>query len=470
VVIDIMTRLKVHLLLETGLPLPDIAALAGVGQRSVERIEKEDPPTAEEIAAGKKLCGETRGRPSKVAQFEAKVVGLLTAEPKLPGTEVLRLMEKEGYDGGRSAMLDLVKRVRPPLPAEPVIRFEGLPGEFTQWDFGEAMLTFATGERHKVEFFCGRLKYSRYMHVVIVPNHQAEALIRALVACLVVFGGSTKQWVFDNAKTIRVSRMSEPLVLHSYLRDLVAEMNVLPEMCAPRSGNQKGSVESLVKFVKRSFLFVRKFADMADLRVQLAEWLREVNHVRPCDATSRIPEELRQEELRWLQKRPVRWDAESYPLRETRTVSVMATVPFAGTPYSAPPKRVGAPVTLLIREHHIDMYLDGEPVWRHQRRDHQGTVQRLPEHRREMLEVVHGQRKHNYFKRQCLLELGRPALDFLEQLIHLHEGGSWAPEVDRLFDLLLCHGEDKLRQAMAACNASGAYNARAVSVALRRAA
>jgi len=463
-----MTRLKVHMLLGAGLPHPDIAAQVAVGTRSVDRIAKEAEPTAEELVADKMQSGRRRGRPPKVAAFEVQVRELLEQEPRLPGTEVLRLMKKAGYAGGRSAMLELVARVRPPAPAEPVIRFEGLPGEFTQYDFGEGVVTFGDGRRRKVHFFAARLKYSRYMHVVLVPDQRSEALIRALVACLVVFGGSTKQWVFDNPKTIRISKTGEPLVLHSYLRDLVAEMNVLPEMCAPRSGNQKGSVESLVKFVKRSFLFVRKFADMADLEQQLAEWLHEVNCERPCDATGRIPEEMRQEELCWLQKRPARWTAESYPLRETRTISVMATVPFQGTPYSAPPKRVGATATLLVRAHQIEMRLDGVEPWTHARRDHAGTVQRLPEHRREMLTVVHGQRKHNYFKRECLLELGRPAFDFLEQLVHMHEGGAWAPEVDKLFDLLQGHGEDELRLALARCNADRTWSARAVARAIRR--
>ena len=466
--IDVMTRLKVHHLAEGGLKHEEIAAKLRVGVRSVERIVKEEPPTAAEIASNVRRG--KRGRPSQVALYEDKVRALLEEEPELPSAEVVRRMRLCHYGGGRSAMYELIKRVRPERPKEPVVRFEGLPGEFAQFDFGEARVQFADGKRRKVVFFAGRLKYSRFVHVVIVPNQQAEALIRALIACLAAFGGSPKQWVFDNAKTIRISGAGEPLVLHRYLRDLVADMNVLPEMCAPRSGNQKGSVESLVKFTKRGFLFARKFADLEDLERQLEEWLHEVNHVRPCDATGRIPEAVRAEsEAKWLEKRPVRWTPEDYPLRETRTVSVMATVPFAGTPYSAPPNRIGAPVTLLIRAHRIDMEVPGEK-WRHDRQDHHRSVLRLPEHRRATLKVIHGKRKHNYFKRECLLELGPSALDFLEQLIHKHAGGSWAPHVDELFDLLLAYGDEEMRRALAACHLRSEHDAGRVRRQLRGAA
>ena len=54
-------------------------------------------------------------------------------KPELPPTEVLRLTRLWAYDGGRTAMFELVARVMPaPKPKEPVIVFAGLPGEFAR--------------------------------------------------------------------------------------------------------------------------------------------------------------------------------------------------------------------------------------------------------------------------------------------------------------------------------------------------
>ena len=465
-----MTRLKVHHYAEVGRPLLEIAADLDISLRSVERIVSEDPPSREEIAADMRLTGRGPGRPSRVAQYEEPVRNLLLEFPDLPGTEVLRRSRAWGYRGSRSPMLALVTRVRPPPPKEPVIRFEGLPGEFAQFDFGQAKVPFADGKRHTVRFFAGRLKYSRFVHVVLVADEQAETLIRSILACLVAFGGSPKQWVFDNPKTIRISRIGEPLVLHPYLRDLVAEMNVLPEMCAPRSGNQKGSVESLVKFTKRGFLFVREFRDLEDVQEQLTAWLHEVNFVRRCDATQAIPGSVRDaDERKWLEQRPVRWTPENYAIRESRTITPMALVGYRGTPYSTLPDLIGATATLLVRANEIEMRV-GNAGWVHVRKDHQRQVQRLPEHCRAVLAVVHGRRKHNYFKRECLLELGAAAHDFLEQLIHRRSGGSWAPDVDLLFDLLVRHGDHDLRTALRACHLREEWSGRAVAREIRSAA
>ena len=57
------------------------------------------------------------------------------------------------------------------------------------------------------------------------------------------------------------------------------------ELCTPGRGQEKGSVENLVGFVKGSFFKVRRFHDHEDLVVQLGDWHHEVNEVRPCRAT-----------------------------------------------------------------------------------------------------------------------------------------------------------------------------------------
>jgi transposase len=178
-------------------------------------------------------------------------------------------------------MAELCRKLRPKAYAEPIVRFEGLPGEYTQFDFGEANVQVGDSVV-RVQFFAARLKYSRFMHAEIVPDQQAETLVRSVITAMAALGGSTKEWVFDNPTTIRISKAGvQPPVLHRYLAQLVAEYGAIPTLCAPRSGNQKGSVERLVGYVKNSFLRCRKFADHADLQRQLTVWLREVNYDRP---------------------------------------------------------------------------------------------------------------------------------------------------------------------------------------------
>ena len=67
------------------------------------------------------------GRPSKVAPFRALVQARL-----------------DGYEGGKSAIYELIAELRPHA-AQLTMRFEGLPGEFSQHDFAEVRITYVDG-------------------------------------------------------------------------------------------------------------------------------------------------------------------------------------------------------------------------------------------------------------------------------------------------------------------------------------
>jgi hypothetical protein len=53
-----------------------------------------------------------RGRPSMVAQHAPQVTQWLREDPDLPGVEILRRVRLAGYRGGKSALYELVRRLR----------------------------------------------------------------------------------------------------------------------------------------------------------------------------------------------------------------------------------------------------------------------------------------------------------------------------------------------------------------------
>lgn len=240
-------------------------------------------------------------------------------------------------------------------------------------------------------------------------------------------------------------------------------------LCTPGKGNQKGSVERLVGFVKNSFLRQRSFEDMADLEAQLAAWLHEVNHVRPSDGTGQIPAALLADEAPWLAKRPVQVQPDDWAIEETATVTPMGTVSVRGTSYSATARLLGAPATVLVRRHTLELIVGGERCI-HVREDGSGEVRRLPEHREDVLSALHGRRKIATFRRQCLLELGQPAWQFLGTLVHTCPNGAWEKPCTDLYELLCTHGDAALKTALSRCVAHQTFTVHAVAMALREAA
>src|SRR5207244_1084367 len=141
------------------------------------------------------------GRPSRVTNFRQPVVEILQEPPDLATLEILRRVRESGYRGGKTALYALVASLRP-KPAKPLVRFEGLPGEFSQHDFGQVEVEFRDGASQRIHFFASRLKYSRFMCVSLVRDEAVESLVRTLAEHLASWGGAPLQCVFDRPKTV----------------------------------------------------------------------------------------------------------------------------------------------------------------------------------------------------------------------------------------------------------------------------
>ena len=140
--LSLLDRHKIQVLREAGHEQTDVARRLGVSVATVRRVERE--ATVEHVDDRAEHRARHIGRPSKSAPFAERVRAWIEAEPELPTLELLRRARLEGYDGRKSAFYGLVAGVRPARTA-PLVRFEGLPGELSQHDFGRSMSATSRG-------------------------------------------------------------------------------------------------------------------------------------------------------------------------------------------------------------------------------------------------------------------------------------------------------------------------------------
>lgn len=456
-----MKRHEVQVLKQAGFTFDRIAEVADVSTRTAKRIVQESAVAAG--PQGARRGGRPVGRPSKADPFREIVAAIFETEPALPTVEILHRVREKGYDGAKTALYRLVAELRPNLTC-PMVRFEGLAGEFSQHDFGHVDVCYADGETKRIHFFASRLKYSRHVEVRLVPNERVESLVRALLDSFEAWGGLPLAAVFDNPKTVVIRREGSKIEWNRTFGQVALDYRFAPELCAPRRPNQKGSVENLVGWVKGSFFKVRRFHDRADLEEQLAAWHREVNGERPCRATGIIPAErmvAEKERLRSLAIPPA-----DYALRFPVVVGPTGVVEHDGIPYSMPPESIGFPATLFLYRDRVRV-VAGRYEAEHPRTPVVGRGSFLPEHRSAMLAKVSGDRGRLYFKRQQVLDLGADAETLLTEIVHRHPR-TWQGEVEILFDLLQRFGEERLAKALHAAVVRRLFGAQFVADLLGR--
>src|SRR3990172_3590727 len=255
-----LDRHAIQELLRADVPVRQIARQFEISRWTVRRIARETAVASSDETRSRAHRGV--GRPGVSEAVRARVAALVADDATLPPGEIARRLREEGTPLGLSTVYRGPGGVRAALPAELLVRFEGLAGEFAQFDFGEVSVAVVEGPRRVVHFAAYRLKYSRWIHVVLVPNERVEALIRSLLAGFAASSGVPLRVVFDRPKTVVLRYEDGRPVWNATLAQVAIDYGFTIELCTPHQPQQKGAVENLVGFVKRSCFRARRFQDL----------------------------------------------------------------------------------------------------------------------------------------------------------------------------------------------------------------
>jgi len=450
-----MERSTIHVLAKRGKSIRQIAAELGRSPTTVSRVLREpvERPPAK------------RYRRSKVDPYRAQIGAWLgqglTAARML---ELARADPDRPYGGGQSVFRGYVRRIRAEQQQQQAtsdvsIRFEGLPGEYLQVDWGEVRrFPFAQQASATRYFLACRLKYSRWSWVWFTPDMRQETLFRGLVDCFLALGWVPWVLVFDNMKTVTSGcDAAGEAVWTAALVQLAGEYGFHPQACDPGAPNQKGSVEALVKWVKGNFLPGRAFADDADLAAQATDWLVAAN-ARPSAATGAPP--LARLPLEAARGGPLPTTARDYGLLVAGQVAPEALVAVNGNRYSVPVAHVGAPVAVRLHRDRVRVWRDATCLADHPRAP-DGAGRRVldPAHFAPLFPQKRGAQAMLY--RELLLGLGGRAPAFLGELSR-RQRARLREQLLAVYALHEAHGADALLAAMALADDAGTYDADAL--------
>ena len=423
-----MERSTIYYLKQKGWSNVQIAEFTGHHRDTVARVLREE--------VDKKP--KTRERSSAIAVFDTQIAEWLEQDLSvIRMLELARANTDHPYAGGETAFYDYVRKIRrarKQTPRNLALRFEGVPGEFLQIDWGEVRdfaFTKAGMESQTRYFFAARLKYSRYMYVSFHTDMREETLLRCLIACFAEIDGVPWAVVTDNMKTAVLGRDEhhQPIWNPAYQK-LAVEFQFHPDVCSPASGNQKGAVENLVKFVKGNFLAGRSFYDDTDLAEHCREWLRHVNTERPSDATGEPPAVLLTEEQPKFG--PLPGVADDYGFFDCVVVSREGLVAIETNRYSVPAHLMGRALTARIHRSRIEVFADQELV---------ATHKRLPAQNARVIDPTHFEaafvgkpRGRVMVYRDWLCSLSPVVMSYVHEISHKRRS-EMKPQMIALYDL-----------------------------------
>jgi len=289
-----------------------------------------------------------------------------------------------------------------------------------------------------------------------------ETLLRGLIDCFCELDWVPWVLTFDNMKTVTTGRdATDAPIWHPVLRQVAAEFSFHPEACAVGRGNQKGTVENLVKWVKGNFLAGRRFADDADLKDQSAEWL-ELSRARECQTTGEPPVARLPAEAAKGGKLPV--TAHDYGLPRSVRVTGESVVHLRRNVYSVPVAYANTVVTARLHRHDVRLFHNVDEIARH-RRAPDGERSRVidPEHFAPLFSKK--PRAQVMLYRQALIDLAPEAAGYMST-VSCQRRQRLRDEILGTYMLLKLYGRRSLIAAMAKATVQGAYGREILEVML----
>lgn len=361
----------------------------GNSQRQIEKVTKVNRKTVRKIIERYKQEGIEEPVPYKRSQsldtWHQQIVELL--EKNL---SYLRIHEELSVKGCITSYSSLTRYIRKhKIKDNSCIRFHTKPGEEAQVDFGDIGLQYnPEGKKVKAYIFNMRLSYSRLDYYEIVFDQKLPTWIECHINAFNYFAGSVEVIKLDNLKAgVIDANFYEPVFQKEYKR-LADHYGVLLSPCRPYQPQEKGKVESGIKYIKNNFFAGRSFETYSELKTSLNRWQENAN-LRIHGTTKKIPYTIfKQEEANCLKKLPI----ESFNLStwHIRKVARDCHITIENNYYSLPAKYISTEVMVQLTAKLVQIFtLQNTLIARHERvLNNSGIFTTNPSH-------------YNQYKRLC---------------------------------------------------------------------
>lgn len=383
------------------------------------------------------LDTQTRMKPSLLDPYKDKIKEL--RDKKITRVRIHDIL-KEEYDL-HIAYDSLRKYVRKHFP-KPVEAFgvqQPNPGEEAELDFGYlGMLPGPSGKLVKTYGLAVVLAYSRLDFYAICYDQKLETLCKELENAFGYFGGVTLKLKVDNMKTAVLKNQHYELDFNQDFLEFSSHYNTVIVPCEPYSPEQKGKVESGIKYLEMNFISGRTFTDSTDLKRKLRDWMDNHANQRIHGTTKRVPFELFQlEEKAKLQ--PLPDTPFAFFNRSVRKVAPNCHIHFENNYYSVPFSLVRKEVTVRWNDSLVRIVSQGEQVALHTRSTGKGeyvTVRsHLPEHK------VYSETERQAKFEAKMREIGEHAHEYFRMLLKI-KPGYWSQSVRGVLGLCEQYGKE----------------------------
>lgn len=359
-----------------GLTMREIARALRVHRKTVRRALE-----SETGAPANSDRGPRAG--AKLEPYKPYLKSRLEEYPDLKAIKLLKEIRQRGYAGGHTVLKDYLHGIRAGRQPASFLRLETQPGEFAQVDWANIGNITIGNARRQLSCFVMVLSYSRMIYIEFTLSQKIEDFLAAHVSAFKYFGGIPKSINYDNLKSVVLERSGAAIRYNPRFLNFSGYYMFNPIPCGVRKPNEKGKVESGIKYVRTAFLAGREITSHTKIQQEALEWLDLEANVRVHGTTHEQPMTRFQSEKDLLM--PLSMHDYDCSIVTTAIPTSQALVHFDGNRYSVPSQFVGRMLTIKATARQVAVYDKDRILTSHPRSYEKYRVIENPKHYENLL-------------------------------------------------------------------------------------
>lgn len=282
----------------------------------------------------------------------------------LTGQKLYEEIVIKGYKGSYQTVVNFVSGIKRIYKTDAVMRFETLPGQQGQVDWGHfgEIYDIELNKTVKVYCFFMILGYSRMKYIEYFTNLDTRSFLIGHNNAFKYFSGYPKEILYDNLKSVVIKRMlrQKDSEMNKRFMDYAGYYGLNPILCRPYRPQTKGKVENSVNYVRVNFFAGEEFKSVSEMNTKAKDWLYKVNN--------RIHSTTREKPFDRLARENLLMVNQYYDLSEIfyREVFKDCHFSYKNNKYSVPHKYANKEVTIKLSGLSIEVFYHNELICCHE--------------------------------------------------------------------------------------------------------
>jgi len=341
--------MDIRSLAKQGYSQREIEKMTGINRRTISKYLREGAlPTYRKI-----------NRTSKLEPYYPLIEGWLK-EQAFQATRIHELLIAEGFDGAYHTVRRYVKQIKEQRDRQAYIRFETMPGQQAQVDFGDFQISCADGSKITIYAFVMALGFSRHMYVEFIDRCTLPNFLACHQHAFGFFGGIPAEILYDNMKNVVINRHGSNVQWNTSFEAFALHYGFKPLVAPPYAPWVKGKVERPIRYIRERFWRGYVYQDIAITNQAIRNWLNTVAFNRTHGTTRQKVCDRFDHERKSLS--PLPQHPYDISLKFYRKVHKDCQLCFAGNRYVVPHELACQTVLLRVKDDIIRIFANDQLV------------------------------------------------------------------------------------------------------------